>query len=118
MAKQLKAYFALLVTFIATFGIYILSASGRFGFEFGFSTVIIIMFIAIFGGLAYYLDFPRFLLYGIMFAGGEYTIRNHGDIAGAWIMFLFGLVLLVIGLYYLSQFMKNNPLPDEEVMNG
>jgi hypothetical protein len=118
MAKQLKAYLILLATFIATFGIYVLSASGQFGFELGFSTVLIIMFIVIFGSLAYYLDFPRFLLYGIMFAVGEYTIRNYGDTVGPWMFFFFGAVLLVIGLYYLSEFIKNNPLPDKEVING
>ncbi len=116
--KQLKAHVALLITFIATLIIFFLSASGQFNLELNFSIVIMIMFIAIFGSLAYFLDLPMFLLYGLMFAAGEYTMRNYGDYVGALILFIFGAILLTIGLYHLFKFIKKYPLPQEEVTHA
>ena len=118
MEKQLKAQLALLAAFLCTLVIFLIGTAGTSGIKIDFSYILIILFIVIFGSLAYFMDFPRFLLYGIMFAVGEYTIRNHGDIAGAYILFTFGSILLVIGLYHLSRFMKNNPIPEMEVTNG
>jgi hypothetical protein len=116
--KQMMAYVALLITFIATLVIFILSASGQFNLDINFSTILMIMFIAIFGSLAYFLDVPMFLLYGLMFAAGEYTMRNYDDITGAMILFIFGAVLLSIGFYQMVQFMRKFPLPEREVMNA
>jgi hypothetical protein len=118
MEKQLKAHFALLATFLATLLIFILSAWGQLNLELNFSMILIMLFIVIFGALAYFMDFYRFLLYGIMFALTEYTMRNHGDIYGALIAFLFGILLLVIGLFYLSQFVKKYPLLQPEATNA
>jgi hypothetical protein len=53
-----------------------------------------------------------------MFALTEYTMRNHGDTSGALIAFFFGISLLIIGLYYLIVFMKNNPTPKLEAINA
>jgi hypothetical protein len=116
--KQMMAYVALLITFIATLVIFILSASGQFNLAINFSTILMIMFLAIFGSLAYFLDVPMFLLYGLMFAAGEYTMRNYDDITGAMILFIFGAVLLSIGFYQMVQFMRKFPLPEREVMNA
>jgi hypothetical protein len=116
--KQMKAYVALLITFIATFFIFILSASSQFNLEINFSTILMIMFIAIFGSLAYFLDAPMFFLYGLMFAAGEYTMQNYGDITAALILFIFGATLLAIGLYQMIRFIRKYPLPEREVTHG
>ena len=116
--KQMKAHIALLITFIATLIIFILSASGQFDLDINFSTILMIMFIAIFGSLAYFLDHPMFLVYGLMFAAGEYTIQNHGDMTGALILFISGAILLVTGLYQLIRFLQKFPLLETEVAHA
>jgi hypothetical protein len=115
--KQMKAHIALLITFIVTLIIFVLSASNQFNLDLDFSTILIIMFIAIFGSLAYFLDYPMFLLYGLMFAASEYIIRNYGHSTGALIFFCFGATLLVIGFYQMIRFLRKFPLPEKEVTN-
>lgn len=118
LEKQQRARLVLLATFLFTLIIFILSASGQPKPRVNFSIVIIIMFIAIFGSLAYFMDFPRFLLYGALFAVGEYTISTMGETVHAWIMFGSGGFLMMVGFYYLFLFVKSYPLSGKEATNG
>jgi hypothetical protein len=118
MEKQQRARLVLLATFLSTLAIFLLATSGQPKPEIDLSIVIIILFIVIFATLAYFMDFPRFLLYGIMFASGEFTINNYGDSFGAIIFFIYAAILLVIGIIYLNLFLKKNPLPALEAENG
>jgi len=112
--KGLKANLILLTVFLTTLLIFYLSASPRYDINLDFSSVIIILIIVIFGVLAYFLEFYRFLVYGMMFAMGEFTIRNFGDETGAVLFYIFSGILLITGLYYLSKFMRENPIPKLE----
>lgn len=118
LMKQQKAHYVLLITFLSTLVIMIIAGSGQFNIEMDFSIVIMILFIVIFGSLAFFMDFYRFLLYGVMFAIGEFTIRHYGDEAGGYIMFCFAGILTVIGIYYMVQFLKKNPRASAEVINA
>jgi hypothetical protein len=68
----------------------------------------------------YFLDVPRFFVYGLLFAGGfflgEWLYQNFGFAHHGYPV-VFGsltVVIFLVGIYKLITFIKENPLPSEE----
>jgi hypothetical protein len=71
----------------------------------------------------YFLDAPRFYVYGVLWAGGffvgEWLYQNYGFVHHGYPV-AFGVVALIIlltGIYKLLTFMRDNPLPSDEQLN-
>jgi hypothetical protein len=79
-----------------------------------------LMLLASFSLAGYFLDTTRFYVYGILIAGGffvgEWLYQEYGFVHHGYpVVFGFlSLVVLLTGLYKLSTFIRNNPLPIEE----
>jgi hypothetical protein len=75
-----------------------------------------------FSGAAYYLDFPRLMAYGVLTALapliGQILYKTIGSVHhGFPITFgVSGSLMIVVGLYLLSQFLQKYPLPDASEM--
>ncbi len=68
----------------------------------------------IFGLIAYFLDFPRLFVYGLMFATNEIIWGHFGEPTSPYVVLIFGSVVLVVGLIILISFIRKYPLPKEE----
>jgi hypothetical protein len=84
-------------------------------------TLPLAVMVLIASGLAgYFLDVPRFFVYGLLFAGGfflgEWLYQNYGFAHHGYPV-VFGtltVVIFLVGIYRLIAFIKENPLLDEE----
>jgi len=68
----------------------------------------------IFGLLAYYMDFPRLYVYGLLFAVSIALTEALWPSSVASIAFIVsGIIALLIGLVMLIRFLSKYPLPAE-----
>ena len=82
--------------------------------------VIAMMVIAIYSGMGYYLSFERFYPYGVIFAlfiTSYSSPDSFGLIPPATPFLLCSLLIIVFGLHVLREFMKNNPIPNDDEKN-
>lgn len=82
-----------------------------------------LMILASFSLAGYFLDAPRFYVYGVLWAGGffvgEWLYQSYGFVHHGYPV-AFGTVALIIfltGIYKLLTFMRDNPLPGDEQLN-
>lgn len=82
-----------------------------------------LMILASFSLAGYFLDAPRFYVYGVLWAGGffvgEWLYQAYGFVHHGYPV-AFGAVALIIfltGIYKLLTFMRDNPLPGDEQLN-
>lgn len=74
--------------------------------------------VVVFGAMAYFLDVPRFYLYGFLF-GSAMPLLIWPDVlwdyrVAPWIAFgIPAVIILMIGLFKLKRFLKDYPLPDD-----
>ena len=73
--------------------------------------------------VAYFLSFDRMYFYTFVMAGAfnlSEEIREHPGILpnGGYAYLLASVVLIIIGSFYLSRFLKNYPLPKLKDSNG
>lgn len=68
--------------------------------------------------VAYYLDFNRLYGYAVLVAIFMLITEFVGLQAGAIAQLAAGLVALIIGFWHLFHFLRDYPLPDEEMMRG
>jgi hypothetical protein len=70
----------------------------------------------------YFLDVPRFFVYGLLFAGGfflgEWLYQRFGFVHHGYPVVFGTLTVLIflVGIYKLFIFIRNNPLLDEDAM--
>ena len=83
-----------------------------------FSFIIATLVAVIFGALAYYLEYLRLAIYGILFAFGEILWSLFGESIGLMAMLVFGSIIFIIGLFTLYRFIQENPMPSAEATNG
>lgn len=73
----------------------------------------------IFGLIAYFLDFPRLFVYGLLFAINEIIWGRFGEPTGPYVVLIFGSAVLIIGLIILISFIRKYPLlKEEEIANA
>ncbi len=80
-----------------------------------------IFIFAIFSVIGYMNDYARLYLYGFLFGLGYVVSTTLQDITGNpfyWPWALAGLVAVVIGLILFARFLRDYPLPSEEVADG
>jgi len=68
--------------------------------------------------VAYFLDFNRLYIYAVLMATFMLLAEFVGSQAGAMAQIAAGLIAVFIGLWYLVHFLRDYPLPDEEMMSG
>ncbi len=66
----------------------------------------------IIGILAYYMDFGRLYVYGLLFAASIALTEAFGDHVGSLALIFSGSVILLIGVVQLLQFLRTYPLPE------
>ena len=82
------------------------------------SLMVASLFVVIFGAMAYYLNYSLLAVYGLMFAAGELLWEIYGIPVGPSVMLIFGCMILGIGIFCLSQFLRKYPLPVGEAVSG
>lgn len=60
--------------------------------------------------IGYLMDFSHFYVYGLIFASSEVISRTYGDPFAPFVNLIFGSGLLLLGLLFLSRFLKKYPL--------
>ena len=80
--------------------------------------IIVALFVIVFGGVAYYLDYWRFLAIGIVFGAQEIIFQQYGDPNAAYFGIAAGSLLLLAGIWQLSRFLKKYPKPGKEVLDA
>jgi len=116
--KRIKLIGIIGIAVIITFILFLAGNSINNPPKMMFSFIIAALVVVIFGFLAYYLEYFRLALYGILFAIGEILWSLFGESVGLMAMLAFGSTILIIGIITLVLFMRENPLPSEGAMNG
>ena len=114
MMRQTKLVASIAIAVTATFGLLLLI---NMGWEFSkvITSLGMAVFLALsFGLIAYFLDFPRLFIYGLMFAINEIIWGHFGEPTGPYVILIFGSVVLIVGLVLLVSFLRKYPLPSEE----
>lgn len=73
-----------------------------------------VFLMVIFGSIAYYLDFKRLYVYGLMFAINEIVWGQFGEPTGPYLILIFGVAVLIIGTSYMIRFLDKYPVPKKE----
>jgi len=116
--KRIKLIGIIGIAVIITFILFLAGNSINNPPKMMFSFIIAALVVVIFAFMAYYLEYFRLALYGILFAIGEILWSQFGESIGLMAMFAFGSTILIIGLITLVLFMRENPLPSKGAMNG
>jgi hypothetical protein len=116
--RQTKLVVSIGIAVIATFGLLLLI---NMGWEFSkvITSLGMAVFLAlVFGLIAYFLDFPRLFIYGLMFAINEIIWGHFGEPTGPYVILIFGSAVLIVGLVILASFLRKYQLPTGEEANG
>jgi hypothetical protein len=118
--RNRKMYMLCLIMTISIVFLLMLTAKGLFQ-QLPMTSVIVgaIVFI-IPCSIAYILNFDRMYIYAVLFtlsfALNEITIANTGVIAsGAYAWLISGMLITVVGIWYLVRFLRMYQLPEKEV---
>ncbi|UCE74817.1 MAG: hypothetical protein JSV56_03705 [Methanomassiliicoccales archaeon] len=112
--RRIKLFVSIGIAICATVGILLLISQGweipRIVSSLGMAIFLALTFCLI----AYYLDFPRLIIYGLMFAVNEIIWGQFGEPTGPYVVLIFGITVMVVGLLFLISFIRKYPLPKEE----
>jgi MFS family permease len=113
-AKREKAVVALIISVLAIFALLLLPNSGlALPPKTLISPMMAVWIAVIFGVLAYYLDFWRLFMYGLLFAISEVLSGLFGGYIGAMAQTISGIGVLLIGFFVLARFLRKYPQPVE-----
>ncbi len=119
MMRQIKLVASIGIAVIATLGLLLLINMGWESPKVITSLGMAVFLALIFGLIAYFLDFPRLFIYGIMFAINEIIWGHFGEPTGPYVVLIFGSAVLIVGLIILVSFLRKYPLhTEEELVNG
>jgi hypothetical protein len=76
-----------------------------------------VFLMAIFSAMAFYLDFRRLYIYGLMFAVTEIVWGRYGIPAGPYVVLILGCLVLIFGIFLLVTFLHKYQKPGKEVAN-
>jgi len=112
--KQTKVIAVLTISVLATFALLMLPKSGfALPAKMLISPIMAGWIAVVFGIIAYYLDFTRLFTYGLLFAISEVLSGLFGVYIGAMAQTISGIVVLLIGLFVLTRFLRKYPQPVE-----
>jgi len=111
--KQRRLIAIISISVIATFVLLLLPLSGLALPKISISPIIAVWIAVIFGLLAYYMDFRRLYLYGLLFAMSEVLWGQFDKPVGSITQTISGIAILLIGLFVLVRFLRKYPLPAE-----
>jgi len=114
MKRQIKLMATIGIAVCATVGFLLLISMGWDAPKVISSLGMAVFLALIFGLIAYFLEFPRLFIYGLMFATNEIIWGHFGEPTGPYVVLIFGSTVLVIGLIILASFIRKYPLPKEE----
>ena len=114
MKRQIKLVASIGIAVCATVGFLLLISMGWEPPKVITSLGMAIFLALTFGLIAYFLDFSRLFIYGLMFAINEIIWGHFGEPTGPYVVLIFGSTVLVIGLIILVSFIRKYPLPKEE----
>jgi hypothetical protein len=114
MVRQIKLVASIGIAVCATVGLLILINIGWESPKVVTSLGMAVFLALTFGLIAYFLDFLRLSIYGLMFAINEIIWGHFGEPTGPYVALIFGSAVLVIGLIILVSFIRKFPLPKEE----
>jgi hypothetical protein len=105
---------AVLVLTVALLFMYSGTGSGRPPAFLG-SAVIMLMMVAIFSGMAYYLDYPRMVVIGVLFAMAEFLVvwfesQGWGEVRFVVAQAIPGAIILAMGLFHFIRFVRTHPV--------
>jgi hypothetical protein len=109
--RQIKLVASIGIAVCATVGLLLLISTGWEAPKAVTSLFMAAFLALIFGLIAYFLDFPRLIIYGLMFAVNEIIWGHFGEPTGPYVVLIFGSVVLVIGLTFLLHFIHHYPVP-------
>lgn len=113
-AKRMKLFVIILLAVISTFVLLLLPLLGIEPSRDASSLFMAIFLMVVFSSIAYYLDFNRLYIYGLLFAINEIVWGRFGEPTGPYLILIFGFVVLIIGLIILISFIRKYPLPKKE----
>jgi len=114
MKRQQWAGLAFAGLLIGTMALFVLSVTGIFLAD--FSNVIVVFFIiVVFTAVAFYFDYWRFLVIGIVFGVREIIWQAYGGSYASYFAIVAGSIMLVAGIWQFTHFIKKYPKPAEEV---
>jgi hypothetical protein len=106
MARQKKVMFVIGIALLATAAVLVITLLGNYLPPKEIRAAVQgIMFILIFSAIAYFMDFNRLYIYGLLFAVGAVLWELFGIPAGPVAFIVSGIVALTIGLIYLVKFL-------------
>jgi len=114
MKRQIRLMATIGIAVCATVGFLLLISMGWDAPKVISSLGMAVFLALIFGLIAYFLEFPRLFIYGLMFATNEIIWGLFGEPTGPYVVLIFGSAVLVIGLIILASFIRKYPLPKEE----
>ena len=110
-----KAKAALVISVLAVFALFLLPVlfthSGLPLPRMPISPIMAVWIAAFFGLLAYYLDFKRLYVYGLLYGISEVLWGQFGKPVGPVTQTIIGIAILVIGLVVFVRFLGKYPLP-------
>ena len=114
MSKQLIMMLGLLIVFLLMLSLYYLSASGNESAEtvqrIAFPAFIATIFVIV----AFFLDYVRLGIYGVLFASTEVLREVYGESVRDIAITVLGIFTLMVGFYIFIRFIKKYPLPEKE----
>ncbi|UCE37099.1 MAG: hypothetical protein JSW00_16670 [Thermoplasmata archaeon] len=114
MMKQMKMMIALLIVFLVVLTLYYLSIFGNKPHEIVGRLVIPAFIASIFVIVAYFLNYIRLGIYGLLYAFSEILRGVYDKPIRNIAILVIGMIALIVGLYVLIQFLKKYPLPGKE----
>ena len=117
MMRKIKIVASIGIAVTATVGLVLLINMGWESPKFVTSLGMAVFLALTFGLIAYFLDFKRLFIYGLMFAINEIIWGHFGEPTGPYVVLIFGSVVLVIGLVILVLFLHKYPSPAKEITN-
>jgi hypothetical protein len=113
-AKRMKLLIVIFLAVISTCILLLLPLVGQKPSKDASSLFMAIFLMVVFSSIAYFLDFNRLYIYGLMFAVNEIVWGRFGEPTGPYLILIFGVIVLIIGLIILFSFMQKYPLYKED----
>jgi hypothetical protein len=121
--KRHVLYVVMTVTIILLLVLTVFSKVNIFGDTIPAQVIVGSQILIICSAIAYFLNFSRMYLYGILmtfsFALSEIMIVETGMIAsGAYAWLISAIIVIMAGIYYLVRFIRKYPVPAKEIPDG
>jgi hypothetical protein len=115
--KQTKVFAILIISVLAMLALLLFPRSGLALQELPISPIMAVWIAVVFGLIAYYMDFRRLFVYGLLYALTEVLWGQFGEPIGPVVQTISGIVILLVGVAVFMRFVRRYPLPSEATLN-